>query len=171
MSESRFRYAAYGSNLHPLRLRARLPTAALLGDAFVPGYSLRFDKRSRDGSAKCGIDSGGDGVHVAVFEVSQSEQLALDEIEGVGHGYERFELEVPGFGNCFTYAATPSHLQPGLPAYDWYREFVLVGCRSHGFPADYIAAIEAKIVTHDPDRERRRRSWEVVARMHDGHGA
>ncbi len=168
MSESRVRYAAYGSNLHPIRLCDRLPTATLLGDAFLQGYSLHFDKRSRDGSAKCGIESGGDGICVAVFELIEAEQLMLDEIEGIGHGYERFDLEVPGFGRCFTYEATPSHFEPGLPAYDWYREFVLVGCRMHGFPSDYVAAIESKVVTHDADRERRRRNWGVISRMHNG---
>jgi hypothetical protein len=32
-------YAAYGSNLHPLRLAARAPSAALLGTCALPGWS------------------------------------------------------------------------------------------------------------------------------------
>ena len=168
MSNARPRYAAYGSNLHPVRLAARLPSAELLGHAFVPGLSLRFDKRSRDGSAKCGIDSGGDGVYMAVFEVSESERTTLDGIEGVGHGYKPLDIEVPGFGRCFTYEATASHLKHGLPAYDWYREFVLLGCLLHGFPKDYTAAVASKTVTHDPDAARRRQNWDVIARMRNG---
>ena len=168
MGERRLRYAAYGSNLHPARLTARLPTAELIGQAFVPDYSLRFDKRSRDGSAKCGIDAGSEGVHMAVFEVSESERTALDAIEGVGHGYEPLDVDVPGFGRCFTYEATPSHVEPGLPAYDWYREYVLLGCLRHGFPPDYVAAVASKAVTHDPDAERRRRNWALIARIHNG---
>ena len=170
MSDPRPRYAAYGSNLHPVRLTARLPTAELLGHAFVAEYSLRFDKRSRDGSAKCGIDSGDEGVYMAVFEVSESERVDLGTIEGVGHGYEPLDIDVPGFGRCFTYEATPSHIEPGLPAYDWYREFVLLGCVAHGFPADYVAAVASKIVTHDPDAARRRQNWDVIARIHNGGG-
>lgn len=168
MTENRLRYAAYGSNLHPVRLTARLPGAELLGCAFVPGLSLRFNKRSRDGSAKCGIDSGTEGVYMAVFEVSELERTALDGIEGVGHGYRRIDIDVPGFGRCFTYEATPSHLQPGLPAYDWYREFVLLGCLHHGFPRDYTTAVALKIVTHDPDAARRRQNWTLIARMRNG---
>lgn len=166
MSDSRPRYAAYGSNLHPLRLTARLPTAELLGHAFVPGLALRFDKRSRDGSAKCGIDAGSEGAYMAVFEVSESERLTLDGIEGVGHGYEPLDIDVPRFGRCFTYEATPSHVQPGLPAYDWYREYVLLGCLLHGFPDDYTAAVASKTVTFDPDSARRRQNWDVIARIH-----
>ncbi len=168
MNESRLRYAAYGSNLHPVRLNDRLPSARLLGDSFVPGLALRFDKRSRDGSAKCGIDSGEDGVHMAVYEVSLEERTILDDIEGVGHGYEPLNIHVPGFGRCFTYRATPSHVQTGLPAYAWYREFVLLGCLLHGFPEDYTAAVASKIVTHDPDWARRRQNWDVIARIHNG---
>ena len=168
MPESRPRYAAYGSNLHPVRLTERLPTAELLGHAFVPGHSLRFDKRSRDGSAKCGIDAGGNGVYMAVFEVSVSERADLDAIEGVGHGYEPLDIDVPGFGRCFTYEATPSHVEAGIPAYDWYREYVLLGCLLHGFPSDYTAAVAAKIVTHDQDTARRRENWNLIARIHNG---
>ncbi len=168
MTEARLRYAAYGSNLHPVRLKARLPSARLLGDSFVPGLALRFDKRSRDGSAKCGIDAGDDGVHMAVFDVSVEERSILDGIEGVGHGYEPLDLDVPGYGRCFSYRATPSHVQPGLPAYDWYREFVLLGCLLHGFPKDYTAAVASKIVTHDPDSLRRRQNWHVIASIHNG---
>ncbi len=167
MSERRLRYAAYGSNLHPVRLIARLPSARLLGPSFVPDIALRFDKQSRDGSAKCGIDSGGDGVYMAVFEVGESERALLDRIEGVGHGYEPLDIDVPDFGRCFTYRATPSHVRPGLPAYDWYREYVLLGCLLHGFPRDYTAAVAAKTVTYDPDSARRRQNWQVIARMHE----
>ena len=168
MNKHRLRYAAYGSNLHPVRLTARLPSAELLGHAFVPEFSLRFDKRSRDGSAKCGIDSGNEGIYVAVFDVSESERTTLDTIEGVGHGYKPLDIEVPGFGVCFTYEATPSHLQTGLPAYDWYREFVLLGCLLHGFPKEYTAEVASKTVTFDPDSARRRQNWDVIARMHNG---
>lgn len=168
MSDVRLRYAAYGSNLHPLRLTERLPSARILGRSHVPGLTLRFDKRSCDGSAKCGIDAGGGGVHMAVYEVSDSERSTLDGIEGVGHGYEPIDLEVPGFGRCFSYKATPSHVQPGLPAYDWYREYVLLGCLLHGFPRDYVAAVASKTVTYDRDAARRRQNWGTIARIHNG---
>ena len=35
-------YAAYGSNLHPVRLRERVPSAELLGTGVLEGRELRF---------------------------------------------------------------------------------------------------------------------------------
>ena len=46
-------YFAYGSNLHPERLRERVPSAESLGVARLEAHVLRFHKRGRDGSGKC----------------------------------------------------------------------------------------------------------------------
>jgi gamma-glutamylcyclotransferase len=46
-------YLAYGSNLHPLRLTLRVPSARVIGVVEMPGYMLEFHKRSIDGSGKC----------------------------------------------------------------------------------------------------------------------
>ena len=40
-------YAAYGSNLHPVRLSARVRAARLLGAGSVTGWELRFNKRGQ----------------------------------------------------------------------------------------------------------------------------
>lgn len=156
------RYAAYGSNLHPLRLRLRVPSARLLGAGHIAANGLHFHKRSADGSAKCGILGPGDGVHVAVYEIRASDKPLLDEIEGLGTGYDQLTVAVPGFGQCFSYAAMASHISDGLNPYDWYREMVLIGCRRHGFPDDYIAEIRRISVDRDPDVGRSRENWEIV---------
>lgn len=80
-------YAAYGSNLHPLRLRERVASARLIGTHFLADWSLRFHKRSRDKSAKCNIDAGGSGIYVAVSDISVADMRTLDGIEGLGSGY------------------------------------------------------------------------------------
>ncbi len=156
------RYAAYGSNLHPARLTARTPSATLLGTARVPGWSLTFHKRSRDGSGKCMIEAGGNGIYVAVYEISQSDKLTLDAIEGLGLGYNEGHLAVPEFGDCVTYVADPAYRDESLDVYDWYRELVLLGAKSHKFPRDYVFCIEAVTTSEDPDPERRRKNWTVV---------
>jgi hypothetical protein len=50
----RIHYFAYGSNLHPLRLQERVPSAALLGWTHLHGWELRFDKRGRTDGQKVG---------------------------------------------------------------------------------------------------------------------
>ena len=159
------RYAAYGSNLHPLRLGERLPSARLVGTGFLPDWSLRFHKLSKDRSGKCSIVSGDEGAYFAIFDISDDDKLELDRIEGVGNGYGSTSLHIPSFGDCATYIAEASHVDDALRPYDWYREFVLAGAAFHVFPADYVARIAAVRAIPDPDIERRARQWALAERI------
>lgn len=155
-------YAAYGSNLHPLRLAERAPSAQLVTTNFLPNWSLHFHKRSKDGSGKCNILSGSNGIHVAIFDISVADKLALDEIEGLGSGYSELSLKVPGIGNCISYTAQKSHIDGSLVPYDWYRELVLMGARVHGFPGNYLDQISSRPTCKDPDSDRRINGWKTV---------
>ena len=155
-------YAAYGSNLHPQRLRERISSAALRGTSFLRKYTLQFHKRGQDQSAKCGITDCGQGLHIAIYEVHAADRKVLDTIEGVGNGYDIDEISVPGFGKCFTYVASHTHIDELLEPFDWYREMVLLGCLRHAFPATYCERIAALPVIEDPDPVRRDRNWSTV---------
>ena len=161
-------YAAYGSNLHPRRLRERIRSATLRGTGFLQKYSLQFHKRGQDRSAKCGFSDCGEGMHVAVFEIDDGDRKILDGIEGVGKGYDVDEISVPGFGKCFTYAAARSHIDELLHPFDWYREMVLLGCLAHAFPAAYRERIAAIPVIEDPNAVRRTKNWHTVELMRRG---
>ncbi|HSN51774.1 MAG TPA: gamma-glutamylcyclotransferase family protein [Woeseiaceae bacterium] len=158
-------YAAYGSNLHPQRLRERIRSATLRGTGFLRRYTLQFHKRGQDDSAKCGISACGQGLHVAVYEVNGADRRVLDGIEGVGKGYEVDEVCVPGFGRCFTYVASRTHIDDLLQPFDWYRDMVLLGCLRHGFPAPYCERIAALPVIEDPDPARREQNRGTVERL------
>lgn len=160
-------YAAYGSNLHPLRLRARTPSAQLAGTAYLPGWSLRFHKRSIDASGKCSISMGSSGVYVAVYRMSAADKRELDRIEGVGDGYVDARIAVPEFGECATYIAADSRVDETLQPYDWYKELVLLGCEKLGLPPHYARRIESVAATPDPDRDRRRDRWATVRMLRD----
>jgi hypothetical protein len=161
-------YAAYGSNLHALRLFERIPSARFLGTGFLPGWTLHFDKRSRDGSAKCNIRLRGSGVHVAIYQMGKAGKQKLDRIEGVGNGYLCEVLDVPQFGECFVYTASRSHIDMSLHPYDWYKEMVLLGCESHHFPGDYTFRVRAIESSRDPDDERRQLNWKMVETFKNG---
>lgn len=160
-------YAAYGSNLHPLRLRARTPSARLTGTAYLPDWSLRFHKRSIDASGKCSISKGSSGVYVAVYRMSTTDKRELDTIEGVGEGYVDARINVPEFGECATYIAADSRVDDALQPYDWYRELVLLGCEELGLPPDYARRIERVAAMPDPDSDRRRDRWAIVEMLRD----
>ena len=90
--DSGARYFAYGSNMLAARLLERIPTARRIGVAQLRGHRLLFDKRgSKDGSGKCHVESSNspaDQVWGVVYELHQQDRTVLDEIEGVGRGYE-----------------------------------------------------------------------------------
>lgn len=160
-------YAAHGSNLHPARLALRLPGSKFEGTGTVAGRRLRFHKRSVDQSGKCNIATGTGRVHVAVYQLSETEKARLDEIEGAGQGYTAESIEVPGFGECFTYIAELSHIDDGLRPYSWYKGLVLAGCEVLDFPADYTAWVRNIEATEDPNIERHASNMKIVKFVRD----
>ena len=162
------RYAAYGSNLHPIRLSERISSAKLIGTSFLPDWSLCFHKRSLDKSGKCNIVSGSSGIHIAVYDISIADKTTLDRIEGLDCGYVEISLAVPDFGECKSYAAEDSYIDNALDPYDWYKELVLIGARAHNFPVEYIDKIDAVIARQDLDSRRNADSWKTVEKIRAG---
>lgn len=156
-------YAAYGSNLHPLRLRWRLPAVRFIGTAAVPGWRLRFHKRSIDVSGKCNIVRSAGRIHVAVYDLDASSLQLLDVIEGAG--YKRRPISVPDFGDCHIYVAAACHIDDALLPYAWYRELVLLGAERHGFPDTYRSAIDRIPTIPDPDAKRARKQQMLITEM------
>ena len=159
------RYAAYGSNLHPLRLSERIASAELIATGFLADRNLRFHKKSVDNSGKCNIVTGSEGVHVAVFDISVEDKTTLDRIEGVGSGYVATDLHVPGIGLCATYLAAETYIDDTLVPYSWYRELVLLGARAQRFPQPYIDAIAATPSCEDPGVDRRAMNGRTIDRI------
>ena len=89
-----------------------------------------------------------------MYQINVQGRDLLDRIEGVGSGYCVETIEAPGFGECFTYIATPTYIDYKLQPYSWYKELVLVGCEALEFPIDYIAMIEEIAAIDDADKER-----------------
>lgn len=166
MSRAPLLYFAYGGNLHPERFRQIVPSAEVAGTAVLDEHELRFHKRSRDGSAKCDVvGCMGAQVHGVVYRLAASDGPRLDDAE---RGYDRSQVGVrlgATATQVFTYRARPDHMQPDLRPYDWYRDLVLAGARHHGFPASYVARIEAALVVQDPDPGRARDAAALLARL------
>ena len=147
-------YFAYGSNLLVARLRARIPIVADLGQRALGGWALNFHKRGRDGSGKCNIVPSNipeARVHGVVFVLTASALAALDQIEGVGHGYQRITVTLESNLGVATYVAESSYIEPTLKPYRWYRDLVLAGAREHDLPESYLALLAAIEVIDDPD--------------------
>lgn len=166
----KLRYLAYGSNLHPLRLRERVPSARPAGVVQLPAMALRFHKRSDDGSGKCDLIRADPSAlsFAAIYTLDAAEKPLLDVVEGLGAGYELSWIDCRLDGrNCraFAYAASRSHVDPQLRPYAWYRELVLAGARFHCLPEDYVAAIAAIDCAADPDSQRHAQHQALLSRM------
>ena len=71
-------YFAYGSNLHPMRLMERVPSAELVGVAKHPNHALTFHKRSNDGSSKCNMfNSESDLIYGAIYKLKPEHKNEL----------------------------------------------------------------------------------------------
>jgi gamma-glutamylcyclotransferase len=156
-----FLYFAYGSNMFGPRLAARTPSAARITTAFVEGR-LAFDKVSIDGSGKCDIEATGnpaDRVYGVIFRIATAEERALDEAEGVGHGYRKDEIKVVTFeGTLAAMAYIATKKDPKRQPYDWYKAFVVQGAAENALPATYIELIRAVPSQTDPNTARRQRN-------------
>lgn len=155
---TRVRTFAYGSNMLTARVRERVPSAAAVAIGRLRAHTLKWHKRSRDGSGKCDIESTGrneDAVWGVVFELDAAEKPALDRAEGVGNGYVERQVDVVtdrGIVTASAYVATAR--DPALRPYHWYKAFVVAGAKEHNLPPEYVQALEAVPSMRDPDNAR-----------------
>lgn len=164
-------YLAYGSNLHPLRLMERVPSARLIGVTEITGYQLRFHKRGKDGSAKCDLcwsDDRKSSVFGAIYRIASNEKPILDRAEGRGSGYLDTGITVQHGHiefHCFTYLAQQSHIANGLKPFHWYKELVALGAKHLDFPHAYIECIQSVDSAQDHDNERRQYNEALLRRV------
>jgi hypothetical protein len=164
-------YYAYGSNLHPLRLLERVPSAELVGVAAHPKHKLYFHKRSNDGSSKCNMFNSGiesDVTYGAIYKLNSAHKSVLDRFEWMGSGYMDKQIMLTHDGKkycCFTYCAQQSYIVDNLNPYHWYKKLVILGARYLEFPESYISSIETAQSIDDPDRIRKKERKELIDRI------
>jgi gamma-glutamylcyclotransferase len=155
---SKLIYFAYGSNMSSRRLKARLPSATVIGPGALDGHRLAFHKVStKDGSAKCDIvESCSEQVLGVLFEIDETEKPMLDQLEGLGNGYEEKAVNIGlrsgASMRAFAYSAT--NIDASLRPYTWYKHHVLEGAREARLPPAYMELLERVGAIQDPDKER-----------------
>jgi gamma-glutamylcyclotransferase len=153
-------YFAFGSNMLLERIKKRVPSARLLDNATLGGYSLRFNKLSKDGSAKANIVPSADPqavVHGVLYQLDDDERPRLDKAEGLGKGYDirHVRVRMDGSGDeeeAFTYVAEPDAIRDDLPPFQWYKDMVIQGATQNHLPESYVRQIEAVEAVEDPGR-------------------
>jgi hypothetical protein len=164
-------YFAYGSNLHPVRLRERVPSTRFVQVTAITEHSLRFHKRGRDGSSKCDAyftADRNDKLLAALYEIDAREKSELDQHEGVGAGYEIRTFSAMTLGperEVFAYVAMADHIDESLRPFSWYSELVLLGATYHGFPTTYLQSIKQVRTVVDTDQARVGRNERILAQV------
>ena len=163
-------YFAYGSNLHPVRLQNRVPSARFMGLVAMTGYRLCFHKRHHsDNSGKCNMwltHQNDDVVHGALFEIQAHEKPLLDQCEGVGYRCDSLQVSLKDVDyDCFVYIAEDSHIDDNLVPHSWYQDIVLVGAEHHNLPDNYLEQIRRVKCGQDPDAKRHQENIDLIDQM------
>ena len=140
-------YIAYGSNLNVRQMMMRCPSARIIGTSELENYRLMF-KGSMTGSYLTVEPEEGSSVPVAVWSVTDQDELALDRYEGFPSFYYKKELVLPIKGiktgkvrrrRVFVYIMHEER-KFGVPSY-FYMRTCAEGYRYFGF--DINTLVEA----------------------------
>lgn len=145
-------YIAYGSNLNLRQMKMRCPTARVMGTAVIKDYELLF-KGSRTGAYLTIEPKEGSEVPVAIWTVTELDEVALDRYEGYPAFYYKkdMELEIKGIRtgkirkrNCFVYIMHEER-KIGIPSLG-YVKTCLEGYISFGFDEHYLSDAQTRAV-------------------------
>ena len=87
-------YVAYGSNLNIIQMAHRCPTAEIAGNGYIEDWQLAF-RGSKTGAYLTIEPYDGGIVPVAVWEVTENDERALDHYEGFPRFYYKEEMKLP----------------------------------------------------------------------------
>jgi gamma-glutamylcyclotransferase (GGCT)/AIG2-like uncharacterized protein YtfP len=131
------KYIAYGSNLNLKQMAMRCPTAKVVGTAMLKDYQLTFR-----GVATI-VPKAGAITPVAVWDIDEQSERALDRYEGYPHLYRKEYLEIECNGNLMkvlVYVMNSCH--PSLPSMRYY-EAIREGYMDTGLDESFlIGALE-----------------------------
>ena len=136
-------YIAYGSNLNIRQMRMRCPHARVVGTAVIKDYELLF-KGSLTGAYLTIEPKEGGEVPVAAWEVTESDEAALDRYEGFPTFYYKKEMELDIKGIRFVYIMHEER-KIGVPSLS-YVSTCLQGYISFGFDEHYLSEAQIKAV-------------------------
>lgn len=141
-------YAAYGSNLDPGRMRAYCPHSPMTGTGWLEGWRLTFageDELGWEGAVSTVVESPGDRVFVALYDVHPWDAAQLDEVEGANAGtYDKLHVRVATLeGDMTAWIYVFNGYEGGLPT-AWYLAEIANAAQEAGAPADYVEELRSR---------------------------
>jgi gamma-glutamylcyclotransferase (GGCT)/AIG2-like uncharacterized protein YtfP len=134
-------YAAYGSNMDPAQMAARCPHSPQAGVGWLDGWRLTFGGADMgwEGALATVVEDAGQRVFVVLYEVSESDERALDRWDGATLGYYRkFKVRVATLdGDVLAWLYVLNDYEGGLPSAR-YLGIMADAAEQAGAPADYV---------------------------------
>lgn len=159
---------SYGSNMLISRIKDRIKGYRKIGIGYLPEHTLRFHKRSKDGSGKADAYFTGkedQKVWGVIGQIDKEAKKILDKFEGLGRGYNEKVVEIITNDekiNTTIYVADSDCIDTNLIPFDWYKEFVVQGSIENQLPEDYIKLLKDIPCKKDFNIERREKNYTIM---------
>jgi hypothetical protein len=143
-------YAAYGSNMDPAQMLRRCPSSPHTGTGWIRGWRLTFgaEELGWEGALATLVPTDEPdvpGVFVALYDLTDADQQALDAWEGADLGlYRKLNLRVHTLaGDVVAYVYALDAFEGGLPSAR-YLGALADAAQEAGAPDDYVAGLRSR---------------------------
>jgi len=137
-------YAAYGTNLDPMRMSERCPHSPLQTTGWLVGWRLTFggEEHGWDGALATIVQDPFEQVFVAVYDVTDEDVRDLDQWDMADTGlYRKTMVRVSTLtGDLVVWAYVLDAFEGGLPSAS-YLGVLADAAEAADAPADYVAAL------------------------------
>ena len=129
-------------------MHAYAPHSPMIGVGWLEGWRLTFageDVLGWEGAVTTVVESPGDRVFVALYDVDEFDAAQLDEVEGVNSGtYRKLTVRVATLeGEVTAWVYVLNGYEGGLPT-SWYLTEIANAAQAAGAPDDYVAELRAR---------------------------
>ena len=140
-------YAAYGSNLDPIRMSQRCPHSPLQTTGWLTGWRLAFggEDLGWDGALSTIVEDPIEQVFVAVYDVTPEDESTLDTWESADSGlYRKTKVRVATLtGELVVWTYVLDAYEGGLPSAS-YLGILADAAEAADAPTDYVTALRAR---------------------------
>ncbi len=142
-------YAAYGSNLDPMRMLLRAPHSPGRGTGWLLGWRLTFggEDLGWEGALATVVedDAPTSQVFVGLYDISDADEEALDEWEGSDLGlYTKIRVRVATLeGDVTAWLYVLDGYEGGLPSAR-YLGLMADAAEAAGAPTDYVESLRQR---------------------------
>jgi len=140
-------YAAYGSNMNPAQMADRCPHSPRRSTGWLEGWRLTFggEDIGWEGALATVVEDADERVFVVLYELSDSDEQALDRWDGATIGYYRkFRVRVTTLdGEVVAWLYVLNDYEGGLPSAR-YLGILADAAETAGAPADYVTWLRTR---------------------------